>query len=489
VKMAVMAMIGVLVGTQVNRGIYRLAWFRRDIGPWSAPSEVADPRTAWDRVPIFGWWRLRRESRIHGRGFWIRPLLLEIGMGIGFAVLYWYEIEQVGVFTVDRYTFVPRNLITPEVLHLQLLSHLVLISLMMVATFIDFDEQTIPDAITIPGTLLGLTIASLFPQSRAIVSVPGAIAGRGYIADFLHLCSGTGQPGMPDWPQWLHGPKGLCIGLFCFVGWCVAIIPWTWTTRRGLFRAVRYWFASIPRRAAAVPIGVMAICGSMLIMVAWYQGGIRWESLLSALVGMAVGGGTIWAVRIVGSAALQQEAMGFGDVTLMAMIGAFTGWQPTLIIFFLAPFSAVLIAVAQFTVSRRHDIAFGPYLCLSALIWILCSGTIWSDYGLPIFGMGWFVPAIGASGLFLMGGMLKLWGAVRDAIFPYVPEADETSQRPAFASAQAGSIEEIGSAPPVRSANCEHPLRKAISLQPPRPPIPGTRQLGQHPPGSQLFRR
>lgn len=252
---------------------------------------------------------------------------------------------------------------------------------------------------------------------------------------------------------------------------------------------MRYWLASIPRRAATIPIAVMALCGSLLIAAVWYLGEARWESLLSALVGMAVGGGTIWAVRIVGSAALQQEAMGFGDVTLMAMIGAFTGWQATLIIFFLAPFSAVLIAFAQFMASRRHDIAFGPYLCLAALIWILRSGTIWVDYGLPIFSMGWFVPAIGASGLLLMGGMLKLWGTIRDAFFPYIPEEDEVPQRPVIASTKAAIGEEFSSAPPARSPTSEHPLRKTISLQPPRPSIPGSRQLGQHPPGSQLFRR
>ena len=42
----------------------------------------------------------------------------------------------------------------------------------------------------------------------------------------------------------------------------------------------------------------------------------------------------MWAVRIIGTLTLRQEAMGFGDVTLMAMIGAFTGWQSTLLIFF-----------------------------------------------------------------------------------------------------------------------------------------------------------
>ena len=37
--------------------------------------------------------------------------------------------------------------------------------------------------------------------------------------------------------------------------------------------------------------------------------------------------------------------MGVGDVTLMGMIGAFLGWQPCLMIFFLAPFFGLLVGV------------------------------------------------------------------------------------------------------------------------------------------------
>jgi prepilin signal peptidase PulO-like enzyme (type II secretory pathway) len=490
-RMAIMAVVGVLVGTQVNRGVYRLAWNPRDIGPWSLPHVDAPGRSIFDRLPVLGWGLLRRESSIHGPGFWIRPLLVELAMGAGFAALYWHEIDQRAAVPLDQNVFVAPGLITPLVVHLQLLSHLVLISLMMVATLIDFDEQTIPDAITIPGTLLGLTIAVLSPQSRAIVTVPAAISGFGYSAEFLHLASGTGRPGGSDWPAWLNGVGGLMMGLGCFVAWCVAIIPWTWTLRRGFVKAVQFWFASIPRRPATVPISIMGVIGASVIGTVWflYAGGPRWESFLSALVGLAVGGAIIWSVRIVGSAALQQEAMGFGDVTLMAMIGSFTGWQPTLIIFFMAPFSAVLIAVAQFAVSRRHDIAFGPYLCLATLFWLLWSGSIWRNYGLPIFSLGWFVPAVGLSGLLLMGGMLQVWRLVRDALFPWTPEEDTGLPGQPDTSQFAGSSSE--NAPPFasRPARCEHPLRKTISLQRSDPLLPGSRQLGHRPPGSQLFRR
>ena len=50
-------------------------------------------------------------------------------------------------------------------LHAQFISHLVLITLMLVASLVDIDEQTIPDLITVPGTLLGFLAAAALPAS------------------------------------------------------------------------------------------------------------------------------------------------------------------------------------------------------------------------------------------------------------------------------------------------------------------------------------
>ncbi len=91
---------------------------------------------------------------------------------------------------------------------------------------------------------------------------------------------------------------------------------------------------------------LIGLVGFAAIAGVWYRGGESWLGLLTALVGMVGGGAMVWAVRIVGSAALRKEAMGFGDVTLMMMIGAFLGWQPTIFIFFIAPFAGL--------VDRRH---------------------------------------------------------------------------------------------------------------------------------------
>jgi hypothetical protein len=89
----------------------------------------------------------------------------------------------------------------------------------------------------------------------------------------------------------------------------------------------------------------------------------------------------------------------------MAMIGAFVGWQGTLVVFFLAPFAALGIAVAQWLITRRHDIAFGPYLCVGALYALLRWPDIWNRIG-PIFILGWFIPGIVVICLVLMWLML-----------------------------------------------------------------------------------
>jgi prepilin signal peptidase PulO-like enzyme (type II secretory pathway) len=346
-----------------------------------------------DRIPVVGWLFLSREAPLHGRGFWLRPLLIELVTGVGLAGLYWYEVVHLGPFPLAQ------GGPDPLTVHANYLSHVVLLSLMMVATFIDFDEQTIPDAITVPGAVAGLLLAGLLPMSRPLIAVPATLLRAGAPPEHLQLASPFPAP------HWLGGVWGLMIGVFAYLAWWLAISPWTWTTRRGWVKAVQYLVASLVRRIS-LPWAGVATLGSLAIAGVWLWGGASWESLLSALIGMAFGGGLIWAVRIVGSYALGQEAMGFGDVTLMAMIGTFTGWQATLIIFFLAPFAAVLISITQWLLTGRKDIAFGPYLCLAALYTVLDWTRVWDGGARQVFELGRFLLIIVVACLPLMGIML-----------------------------------------------------------------------------------
>lgn len=63
---------------------------------------------------------------------------------------------------------------------------------------------------------------------------------------------------------------------------------------------------------------------------------LRAASLMNALIGAAVGAGFIWLVGRAYLAARGVEGMGFGDVKLMAMVGAFLGAAPTVLVLFLA---------------------------------------------------------------------------------------------------------------------------------------------------------
>ena len=405
VRVAMVFAVGLILGAAVNWAIYSLAWFSRQIGPWSEPHADAPPRTWHDKLPIWGWIGLSREASVHGSGFWFRPLMMEFALAVGLVTLYLWEIEG-GLIPPMRGLVPPSAL----ALHCQFAAHAVLIALMTAATFIDFDEQMIPDAITIPGTLMGLAFAFILPQSLLPIAVllPGPIPMVGI---------GSLLVSSPDnFPPWLFEWQGLALACLGVVSWCVAMLPATYTLRRGWRKGVRYYFASVARGGAwprMLALATLLCCG---VGYAWWMGGARWQSLITSIAGLAFGGGLIWAVRIVGTVALKKEAMGFGDVTLMAMIGAFLGWQPALMIFFLSPVAAVVIAVGQWVATRRRDIAFGPYLCLAALFVIVWWAEVW-EFASGIFAMGWVVVGLVAVCLLLMMGLLMLWRLIEQLLF------------------------------------------------------------------------
>jgi leader peptidase (prepilin peptidase)/N-methyltransferase len=89
--------------------------------------------------------------------------------------------------------------------------------------------------------------------------------------------------------------------------------------------------------------------------------------------------------------------MGFGDVTLMAMIGAFLGWQAAVLTFFLAPFfglahalwKLVLYVVKRVTggqlSSTDREIPFGPYLSMAAAVLVFSWRWLWPNYARDYF--------------------------------------------------------------------------------------------------------
>ncbi len=163
VRLFIVFVAGACLGSLVNWAIYSLAWNARPISPWSRRSGEARRRRWGDRVPVFGWLALSRQAVVHGPWFWVRPMLLEIAFGVALAALYWWEVGRLGLIQGQ----LPGIAIAPPVgaIHWQFISHALLLCLMLAASFIDIDEKIIPDEITVPGTLLGLVLATAVPMS------------------------------------------------------------------------------------------------------------------------------------------------------------------------------------------------------------------------------------------------------------------------------------------------------------------------------------
>lgn len=412
VRLLGLFVIGVAIGSLVNWAIYSLAYINpRAISPWSKPDPKAPPRRWSDRLPVVGWFALRRESKLHGPGFWVRPLLIELSMGLGLTALYWWEIGG-GLLPPA----IPQVMIEGELasLHAQFLAHAILFALLMVATFIDFDEKTIPDSITVPGVLVALLLVTVWPSAL----LPAQLPRLGVMASGpVWLTSST-----TIWPAWLNGWRGLAIGLAGYLSWCLAVTPAIITSRRGLVNGVRYFFASIVRHGTWLQLAVLSLIGLVTIPLVWWLAGTatigvqHWRGMLTSIVGIVLGGGLVWTIRIVASVALKKEALGFGDVTLMAMIGAFLGWQATWLIFFLSPLAAVVVSLVNLLLTGRRDLPFGPYLALASVFVVVRWAWLWQNYARDIFGLGWMLMAILGACLMLLMGLLMFWRIVEEQV-------------------------------------------------------------------------
>lgn len=89
-----------------------------------------------------------------------------------------------------------------------------------------------------------------------------------------------------------------------------------------------------------------------------------------SLIGILLGGGILYGIAYGYYLWRGEEGMGMGDVKMLAMIGAFLGWQAVLVTLVFASFSGALIGIAMIAVQRggmKFALPFGTFLALGTL--------------------------------------------------------------------------------------------------------------------------
>ena len=94
-------------------------------------------------------------------------------------------------------------------------------------------------------------------------------------------------------------------------------------------------------------------------------------TFLNSLIGMLLGGGSLFVVATLYQWLFKREGMGGGDVKLLAMIGAFLGWKAVILTILLSSLigsiTGMIVMVAKGK-DFKYAIPFGPFLSLGAVI-------------------------------------------------------------------------------------------------------------------------
>jgi len=106
-------------------------------------------------------------------------------------------------------------------------------------------------------------------------------------------------------------------------------------------------------------------------------------SYKQSLMGILIGGGSLYLVAWLYFVIKKKEGMGGGDIKLLAMIGAFIGWQGVLYTIFVASavgtVSGILVMLRQ-QKGLKLAIPFGPFLSIGAISYIFFGAELTTWY-------------------------------------------------------------------------------------------------------------
>jgi leader peptidase (prepilin peptidase)/N-methyltransferase len=90
-------------------------------------------------------------------------------------------------------------------------------------------------------------------------------------------------------------------------------------------------------------------------------------AFLQAVLGAGAGFALLYAVALAGQWLFGEEAMGGGDIKMMAMVGAFVGWKGVLLTLFTGALLGLLIFV-PLTLRKKRLVPFGVFLAMGAAL-------------------------------------------------------------------------------------------------------------------------
>ena len=105
----------------------------------------------------------------------------------------------------------------------------------------------------------------------------------------------------------------------------------------------------------------------------------RLVAIAGSVLGIIVGGGLLWCVGEAYFRFRGVEGMGFGDVKMMAMVGAFLGAPLTLLTIMLGSLLGSIIGLVFIRLSgktREYELPFGTFLGFSAIIAVLYGNAL-----------------------------------------------------------------------------------------------------------------
>ncbi len=341
---AVFAFIfGAVVGSFLNVCIYRLPLGMSVNEPKRSFCPNCKAPIAWyHNLPIVGWLWLRGSCANCHKPISVRYPAIELLTGLLFLAV-WRHFQQEWILVLPGVIFV---------------------SLLIVATFIDFDHFIIPDEITIGGTILGLLLSLVIPQMMGTES-----HGEGLLWSAIAAAAGYGT-------LWLVVEGGKIA-----FGKKRVVLPepmdFTWKPAGENDAVIQigpetdHWSELFGREKDELILR----CDRLSLAGKEYG-----EKVLHCFFDHLELDGKSYKLDTLSEFSgrireyvFPREAMGFGDVKFIAAIGAFLGWRAVFFSIATASLVGSVVGVGLLLLgpkARSLKIPFGPYLSLGALLWL-----------------------------------------------------------------------------------------------------------------------